>query len=105
MLRPALFFQLVASEGIGAPTLTDIRSSFAMATGGVLTLFTAAPPNASSVWVRVVNEVSGAVSEHEITANLPANTQFLSLKLLMNNCAISAAVAYDFFGVYVETDF
>jgi hypothetical protein len=31
--------------------------SFAIATGGVLTLFIAAPPNGLSVWVRVVDEV------------------------------------------------
>ena len=37
-------------------------ASFAIATGGVLTLFIAAPPNGSSVWVRVVDEVSGAVA-------------------------------------------
>ena len=43
-------------------------------TGGVLTLFIAAPPNGSSVWVRVVDEVSGAVFEQEITADLPAAT-------------------------------
>jgi hypothetical protein len=55
--------------------------------------------------VPVVNEVSGAVSGQEITANLPANSQFLSLRLLMNNCAIAAAIAYDSVGVYVETDF
>ena len=78
---------------------------FAIATGGVLTLFIAAPPNGSSVWVRAVNEVTGAVFEQEITADLPANTQFLSPRLFMNNGATAAAVAYDCSGVYVETDF
>ena len=67
--------------------------SFARATGGVLTLFFAAPPNGSSVWLRVVDEVSGAVFEQEITADLPANTQFLSPRLFMNNGATAAAVA------------
>ena len=37
-------WQLVANDGTGAPTLTDIGASFAIATGGVLTLFIAAPP-------------------------------------------------------------
>lgn len=98
-------WQLVANDGTGAPTLTDMRTSFAIATGGVLTLFIAAPPNGSSVWVRVVDEVSGALFEQEITADLPANTQFLSPRLFMNNGATAAAVAYDCSGVYVETDF
>ena len=80
-------------------------ASFGIATGGVLTLFIAAAPNGGSVWVRVVDEVAGAVFEQEITADLPANTQFLSPRLLMNNAATAAAVAFDCSGVYLETDF
>jgi hypothetical protein len=94
-------WQLIANDGTGAPMLTEFGASFA--TGGVLTLFIAAPANGSSVWVRVVDEVSGAVFEQEITADLPANTQFLSPRLFMNNGATAAAVAYDCSGVYVET--
>lgn len=56
-------WQLVANDGNGALTLTDMGASFGLATGGVLTLFTASPPNGSSVWVRVVDEVSGAAFE------------------------------------------
>ena len=49
--------------------------------------------------------LSGAVFEQEITADLPAATQFLSPRLFMNNGATGAAVAYDCSGVYVETDY
>ncbi len=98
-------WQLVANDGTGAPTLTDMGASFGIATGGVLTLFIAAPPNGSSVWVRVVDEVSSAIFEQEITADLPAATQFLSPRLFMNTGATAAAVAYDCAGVYIETDF
>mgnify|MGYP003462420235 CR=1 FL=1 len=88
------------------PVGPDARgASFGIATGGVLTLFIAAPPNGSSVWVRVVDKVSGAVFEQEITAELPANTLFLSPRLFMNNGATAAAVAFDFSGGYVETDY
>jgi hypothetical protein len=80
-------------------------ASFAIATGGVLTLTIAAAPSASSVWVRVVDEVSGAVFEQEVTADLPAANQFLSPRLFMNNGATAAAVAFDSAGVYLETDF
>ncbi len=96
--------QLVANDGTGAPTLTDMGASFCIATGGVQALFIAAPPNATSVWVRVVDEVSGAVFEQEITADLPAKTQFLSPRMFMNNGATAAAVADDCSGVDVETD-
>jgi hypothetical protein len=80
-------------------------ASFAIATGGVLTLTIAALPNASSVWVRVVDEVSGAVFEQEITSDLPAANQFLAPRLFMNNGATAAVVAFDSAGVYLETDF
>ncbi len=98
-------WQLLANDGTGAPTLTDMGASFGIATGGVLTLFIAAPPNGSSIWVRVVDEVSGAVFEKEITADLPGATQFLSPRLFMNNGATAAAVAYDSAGVYLETEY
>ncbi len=98
-------WQLVTNDGTGAPTLTDMGAAFAIATGGVLTLFIAAPPNGSSTWVRAVNEVTGAVFEQEITADLPANAQFLSPRLYLNTGATAAAVAYDCAGLYVETDY
>ena len=98
-------WQMVTNDATGAPTLADMGASFAIATGGVLTLFIAAAPNGGSVWVRVVDEESGAVFEQEIIADLPASTQFLSPRLFMNNRATAAAVAYDCSGVYLETDY
>ena len=62
-------------------------ASFAIATGGVFTLLITAAPNAGSVWVRVVAEVTGAVFEQEVTTDLPASDQFLSPRLFMNNGA------------------
>jgi hypothetical protein len=98
-------WQMVTNDGTGAPTLTDMGASFAIATGGVLTLYVAAAPNAGSVWARLVNEVSGAVFEAEITADLLANTQFLSPRFYLNTGATAAAVAYDCSGLYIETDY
>jgi hypothetical protein len=98
-------WQVVTNDASGSPTLADMGASFAIATGGVLTLFIAASPNAGSVWVRVVDEVSGAVFEQEITADLPATNQFLAPRLFMNTGATAAAVAFDCSGVYLETDF
>lgn len=65
---------------------------FAIATDGVLTLFIAAPPNGSTVWVRVVDEISGAVFEQEITADLSVAAHFLSSRLFVNASATAAAV-------------
>ena len=98
-------WHMIENDATVAPTLTDMGASFAIATGGVLTLFIAAAPNRSSVWVPLVDDVSGAVFEQEISADLPASTQFLSPRLFMNNGATAAAVAFDCSGVYVETDY
>lgn len=53
----------------------------------------------------MVNEISGAEFEKEITADLPANTQFHSPRLYFNTSVTAAAVADDCAGVYLETDF
>ncbi len=45
------------------------------------------------------------VFELEITADLPASTQFLSPRLYMNNWSAAAAVVYDCTGVYADTDY
>ena len=65
----------MAHRDVGAMALVDMGESFAIATGGVLTLTIAAAPNASSVWVRVIDEGSGAVFEQEVTADLPATAR------------------------------
>jgi len=98
-------WQLVANDSSGAPTLVDLGASFAIATGGVLTLTIAAAPNAGSVWVRLVDEVTGAVFEQEITSDLPAANQFMAPRPFMSNGATAAAVALDCSGVYLETDY
>ncbi len=77
--------QMVANDCTGAPTLTDMGANFGISTARALTLFIAVPPNGRSVWVRVVDEVLGAVFEQEITADLPSNAQFLSRRFIMNN--------------------
>ncbi len=98
--------QLVAIDAAGELTLTDLCASFVFGMGEVLKLFIdTAPPNSNSAWVRVVDEVSGAVFEQEITAALPANTQFLSPRLFMNNGTMAGAVDYECSGVCVETDY
>jgi hypothetical protein len=99
-------WQIVHNSGSGAPTLIDLGSDFPVnSTTNVLTLFLYAAPNAASVWVRVVEEITGAVAEVEISANLPAATQLLSPRNYMNTGSTAAAVAYDCSGVYVETDY
>ncbi len=99
-------WQIVHNSGSGSPTLIDLGGDFPVAsTTNFLTIFLYAAPNAGSVWIRVVEEVSGAIAEVEIASNLPAAAQLLSPRNYMNNGATAAAIAYDCSGVYVETDY
>ena len=98
-------WQLVTNDAVGAPTLTDMGASFAIATGGVLTLHIAAVPNAASIWVRATDDVTGAVFEQEVTTDLVPATTLLSPRMFMNNGATAAAVAFECSGLNIETDF
>jgi hypothetical protein len=51
----------------------------------------------------VVEEVSGAIAEVILTANLPAAVQLLSPRSLMNAGSTAAAVAYDCIGCVRST--
>jgi hypothetical protein len=89
-------WQIVHNSGSGPTTLIDLGGDFPVAsTTNVLTLFLYAAPNAGSVWVRVVEEVTGASAEVELTTKLPAATQLLSPRNYMNTGATAAEVAYN----------
>ncbi len=99
-------WQVVRNDATGAPTLTDLGSSFAVdSTANVLSLYIAASPNGADIGLRVVEEVSGSVAEFVLNTDIPAATQLLSPRNFMNTGATAAAVAYDCSGVYIETDF
>jgi hypothetical protein len=96
-------WQIVHNSGSGSPTLADLGGDFPLnSTTNVLTLLLSAAPNAATVWVRVVEEVSGAIAEVELAANLPAATQLLSPRNYMNTGAAAAVVAFDCSGIYVH---
>jgi len=73
--------------------MTDRGASFAAATGGALTLFITTPPNGSSIWVCLVDEVPGGGGEHAIIAGVRTSGQFLSPRRLVNSEAAAATVA------------
>ena len=99
-------WQLLHNDASGAPTATDMGSDFPVDnTTNVYTLIIRASPNDTSVWVEVVNEISGAVFEQEITTNLPADNTLLTIRNYMNNGGAAASVAYECSGIYLETDY
>jgi hypothetical protein len=69
------------------------------------TIFIVCVPNGSSIWIRVVEEVSGVVFEQELITNIPAPNVFLNVRNYMNNGGTALAVAYECSGVYIETDY
>ena len=79
--------------------------SFAIDTGSVLTFYIGTPLDGRSVRVRVVDEISGAVFEQEIIADIASSSQFLCLRLYISTGAKAAAVVCDCAGVYLEPDF
>jgi hypothetical protein len=97
-------WQVAANDPNGTPTRTDIGASFAIATRGVRTIFIAALRKGSSVWVRMVDEVSGAFIKQKIIADLPANTQLLSPRLCKHSGATVAVVVYYCSRVNASTD-
>ena len=54
-------WQPMTIDGTGVSTLTDTGAPFAIATNEVLIWFIAAPPTASSVWVRAVSDITGGI--------------------------------------------
>lgn len=82
-----------------------MERAFPVATGGLITLTIWCPAAGSSIWLRAVNELTGAALEQEVTTDLPQAATFLAPRLFLNNGATAAAVAFECTGLYLETDF
>lgn len=99
-------WQVVHNDGTNAPTLIDLGPGFPVSGAStVLTLYLSSAPNTTEVGIRVVEESVGTTAEVTLTADLPADTQFLSPRNYLNNGGATGAVAYECSGVYVETDY
>jgi hypothetical protein len=99
-------WQVFRNDGPGSAIKEDMGAAFPVSSlTNIYTLFLYSAPNGGSIWVRVVEEVSGAVFEAEYTTDIPLNTVFLSPRNYMNNGGTALAVAYDCSGVYLETDY
>jgi hypothetical protein len=99
-------WQVFRNDGPGAAIKEDMGAAFPVSSlSNVYTLFIYSPPNGGSIFVRVVEEVSGAVFESEYSTDIPLQTVFLSPRNYMNNGGVAAVVSYDCNGVYLETDY
>lgn len=83
-----------------------VRGHFlAIGIGGVLPLVVAAPPNRQVIWLRLVDELSEAESEREISAAFSAVEQLRPSWWFMNDRATVAALVDDSSGDYKHTDY
>lgn len=98
-------WQLVRNDATGAPTLVDLGAGFPVVAAGLITLTIWCPAAGTSIWLRAVNELTGAIFETEVTTDLPQATTFLAPRLFLNNGATAAAVAFECTGLYLETDY
>lgn len=99
-------WQIVCGPGTGANVLTDLGPDFPINDlTAMLTLYLYSAPNGSSIMARVVNEANGKAVDLDLTAGIPAPTMFLAPRVHMDNGPTAAAVAFDCYGVYVESDF
>lgn len=96
-------WQVVTRSGT---TTTKTDTGVAVAAGTILDLMMFAPPNGSTVTVRLVNAVTGAVIVDDlvISTNLPANTTFLSAHAGIRSTTGTTAALLALNRIYVEND-
>lgn len=87
-------------------TTTKTATGLAVTAGQVLDLIMFAPPNGSSVTVRLVNAVTGVVTMDDvvISENLPTNTTFLNAWAAIRSTTATTAALLALNRLYVETD-
>jgi hypothetical protein len=99
-------WHLFHNDAAGVATKINLGAGFPVTTAAnFFTIILYSAPNGASVWVRMVNELTGEVFEQEITTDLPADNVFLSPRNYLSNGAVAAAVAFDCAGIYLETDY
>lgn len=99
--------QIMHNDASGVATKIDLGADFPDGTLSTdayeLALF--APPNASYVNYEVTRLNTGHVASGQLTTDLPVVTAGLMPHFFRNNGATALAVAFDFIGLYIETDY
>lgn len=90
-----------------AGTKTDLGTSAARNTTDIFDVYLFAPPNASSITVRVVNLSTGAVvlDDSVVSTNLPTATAFLRAHAMCGPAASSTATQLELNRMYLESDY
>jgi hypothetical protein len=89
-----------------ATTLTKTPSGATVTAGQVLDLYVFAPPNASTINVRLIDSVTGTIymDDVEIATNLPVNTTFLYMQAHTQSVTGTTAKLFALNKMYLEQD-
>ena len=94
------------NDASGACTRVDLGANFPTnVTTAVYRVMLFCRPNDDRIRYFISREDTGDTTDGELTTDIPANTQFLTPHLYMNNGGTAAAVFYDCSGVYIESDY
>lgn len=99
-------WQIARRSNTGGAVFTDLGPDWPINDlNAVITLYLYCEPNGDRIYVRVVNETTGLMVDHEITDSIPIPSIFLAPRTHLDNGPTAAAVAFDLYGGYVESDY
>lgn len=98
-------WKFMTNDGTGTATITDLTGA-PRDTTSVYELVMYAPPNGSSVTVRIINLTTGTVvmDNVAVTADLPSSTSFMVLSVQAQSAAVASAVSIELGRVYFESE-
>lgn len=98
-------WQVVRRDNAGSPVFVDLGPDWPINDlNAVITLYIYSAPHGDTISVRVVNEVTGLTVDFDFADKIPLPGQFLGPRVHMDNAGLAAAVVFDCYGVYVESD-
>lgn len=94
-----------SNDGAGSCVRVDLGANFPVSATAVYEVAIFMPPNGTTVYWHVINVGTGnvATGSTAVAADLPANTQFLTPELWVNNGTTASAAQLEFMSVYLET--
>ena len=99
-------WQIARRGNTGGTVFTDLGPDWPITdTTAVITLYLYSEPNGDRIYVQVVNETTGLTVDHEFTDSIPIPSIFLAPRTHLDNGPTAAAVAFDLYGGYVESDY
>lgn len=97
--------QVFTNDGTGAATKIDMGASWPVPVAdraAMFDVFIFAPPNSSSVFVAVVNLVTGASYSGEFSTDIPPQTTYLAPSTYASVGGVSSVVGIRFASCYLE---